>query len=69
MVARFKFKCDSCGHTKFTATGLANDMPYGESDNEWRFRLTFSCDKCSEVVTEVVKRMNEEISFDMKLSR
>jgi transcription elongation factor Elf1 len=69
MVARFNFTCDFCGHDKFTAAGLANDMPNGESDDEWQFRLIFTCDSCNNVVTEVLSRMNKQISFEMKLSR
>jgi len=62
MVARFKYKCDSCGHTKFSATGFANDMPLGESDDEWMFRLIFICEHCNQEVTKVISKMNKEIS-------
>ena len=68
MGGRFNFKCGSCGHTKFTAAGFANDMPSGESEDEWKFQLIFTCDNCSQKVTEVVKKINGETSFEMNFA-
>ncbi len=69
MVARFNFKCDSCGSARFTATGFANDEPDGDSQDEWKFRLIFSCENCSQTVTEVVKTMNGNTRLEMKFAR
>ena len=44
---------------KTGATGFANDMPVGDSDDEWQFRLIFTCARCDNEVTEVVSTMNK----------
>lgn len=69
MVGRFNFKCRSCGNTNFTATGFANDLPSGESQDEWKFQLIFTCANCAEEVTKVVTKMNGETNLEMKFSR
>ena len=68
MVARFNFKCDACGHTKFTATGYANDEPDGDRPDEWKFHLIFTCENCSQAITEVVQAVNGETTLKMKLA-
>ena len=69
MVGRLNYNCGACGHTGFTATGIANDMPEGDSEHEWKFRLVFNCENCSQEVTEMITKMNGETGFSMNLNR
>ncbi|WP_068545918.1 hypothetical protein [Thalassotalea crassostreae] len=67
MVARFNYKCDACGHSAFSASGFANDMPIGLSEDEWKFQLVFVCKNCSQEVTNVISKANGKIALKMKL--
>ena len=68
MTKRFNYRCHECRNETFTAHGIANDMPIGDSDDECKFSLIFTCDNCFNEVTTISTHMDQSINFKMDFS-
>ena len=68
MIIIDSIECGPCKNKTFAATGLVNDEPMGDSKDEWKTKLIFICENCSNVVTEIVTNMDYLLSLETNYS-